>query len=1403
MSDELSSYSSPCAQLSIIVDLTTSSFDFKTLYNHLSSQPPPNSDHHHWYFGGLRSYTIPFEANHDEITINRVISKLKLLQNHLSILPPFWISYKKCQPPSQQQQHQINPLTTITPEIIRKNVKLGKFYANNGFDIEYTGGALVAIDKYIWDIQTQIKESWRLVFYHDKIDIDYGCKEKKLRKTLKAEMMDRCAVIMTQTDGFTLFINMNGNPIDYEAVNTNVSLNTNDDEMNLTSRRITEPTVSYIRTASRESQPFYSTIRLSISLSNQRNFNINNENHGEQLQRLNSCYTQFIEFFHRNHIYDCFGIIISIPSAIDFSSITSLFMLNETTSFIKQYCWQMLMSIGYRFQQRLTTDFIQQMNLINDDDEFYQTSLHIWRRSSEYYFIDLLGELRRYREKAAALAAFPPLSYASTVTNNQQNGIKKDENEQERWSIHTPPRHYAYVPSVTLTPTTICVNPFKLVKTNRVLRESKFGGNLMFALVDVKDENGTMDLFPHDYRALRWKTEMLLESGFDLGIKGRTYRYLHHSQSQLKDKQFWFYHNDGETNFSFEEAFAWMGDFQEERIVAKHAARIAQCFTSAEATIQIPSEKVQYIEDIRSDDYKYNFTDGVGTMSTIIRDNINPYRQFSAIQIRYGGCKGVISVNPDLDNSPHQLRIRKSMRKFQCSHDILELCRISKPRPLYLNRQIIVLLSHRTIDDRTFLLLQNQHQQTLAESLVYPTRAYELLAEKINRSLFPLRTLINDAHLNLIQESFFRQLIITTSKFELAQMRERTRLKLPRNSARNMIGIVDEYGVLEYGQVFIQYTELHGDLLDDELGCNNDSSVTPQPDKTIILEQQVVVTKNPCHHPGDIRIFSAIDVPRLRHLKDVIVFPQRGKRPHPNEISGSDLDGDEYAVIWHPAFIPKTPNDIPYDYDSQTPMLRVVDRPVSRADIQATVLDISEQSCVGKLCSLHLANMDLHGVAHSKTLAIAGYISEELDAPKTGQHPLTPKQILQLQSELGNERPDYFDKPYYKLYPSKHVLGQLFRSCLRFEPNWISIQTPPTTICSSPVDPLLVHDLHNEYTTSVEELARIYREAIMDIMYVYRFSSDVDLLCRFDSSSLQHKTPLSKQQTDSACLVADSAQVELKQLIRRIRRLFYHEFRFCDKTHSNRCHTNCIQCADKKMAKASALYILCYTDTRHARRMLSLPWLFSSLLIETRKLNIRKQTKLLSPKLVAQMLEIQPYRLIGQSLRRALQYLFDQSKSFYFHHIYSHEKSNIITVSLGPTSTAKRLLLKRQILLNDYFIFEILHHYMYESLSKIRSPITASKPLLVDSVWQHILTRFILGECSPLVLITTNSNTNSMIKDCQHWSDEQACKTLQRLLEISVQCAEHGPDSIDYAHANEYLVSALQQMATTGSLYST
>lgn len=51
-------------------------------------------------------------------------------------------------------------------------------------------------------------------------------------------------------------------------------------------------------------------------------------------------------------------------------------------------------------------------------------------------------------------------------------------------------------------------------------------------------------------------------------------------------------------------------------------------------------------------------------------------------------------------------------------------------------------------------------------------------------------------------------------------------------------------------------------------------------------------------------------------MKNVIVFPKQGPRPHPEEMSGGDLDGDTFWISRHPKLIFRK-NEQPFDYQGQ------------------------------------------------------------------------------------------------------------------------------------------------------------------------------------------------------------------------------------------------------------------------------------------------------------------------------------------------------------------------------------------------------------------------------------------------------------------------------------------------------
>lgn len=144
-------------------------------------------------------------------------------------------------------------------------------------------------------------------------------------------------------------------------------------------------------------------------------------------------------------------------------------------------------------------------------------------------------------------------------------------------------------------------------------------------------------------------------------------------------------------------------------------------------------------------------------------------------------------------------------------------------------------------------------------------------------------------------ETHLRAMLLAIKSSQLQGLLEKTKIFVPKS--RWLMGCLDEIGVLEQGQCFIRTSSRNCFVKrGSRFSCTNKNAET--------IVGTVVVAKNPCLHPGDVRILEAVDVPGLDHLIDCLVFPKKGDRPHANEASGSDLDGDVYFVTWDENLIP-------------------------------------------------------------------------------------------------------------------------------------------------------------------------------------------------------------------------------------------------------------------------------------------------------------------------------------------------------------------------------------------------------------------------------------------------------------------------------------------------------------------
>ncbi|KAF6144647.1 hypothetical protein GIB67_006139 [Kingdonia uniflora] len=440
-----------------------------------------------------------------------------------------------------------------------------------------------------------------------------------------------------------------------------------------------------------------------------------------------------------------------------------------------------------------------------------------------------------------------------------------------------------YIRRIQITPSKVYFCGPEAIVSNRVLRHYH---ELMdnFIRVSFVDEDWeklrSTDLSPRtpslgedaQHTGIYSRILSVLRCGIAIGDK--RFDFLAFSSSQLRDNSTWMFASEnGITAAGIRE---WMGDFSHIRNVAKYAARLGQSFGSSTETLTVCRQEIQMIPDIEieGNGLKFNFSDGIGKISEKFAKEVAAKCATngstpSAFQIRYGGFKGVVAVDP---TSVVKLSLRDSMSKYTSLNSKLDVLSWSKFQPCFLNRQLITLLSTLGVKDQIFVKKQTEVINQLNMLLTDPVMAHQTLKIMSSREGVNVLKEMLFCGYKPDAEPFLSMMLQAFRASKLLDLRRKTRIFVP--NGRSMMGCLDETGTLEYGQVFVQTSRAN-----DKLVHSNCSVSGSELDLyNFIIVGKVLVAKNPCLHPGDVRILQAINVPDLHHLVDCVVFPQKGTR---------------------------------------------------------------------------------------------------------------------------------------------------------------------------------------------------------------------------------------------------------------------------------------------------------------------------------------------------------------------------------------------------------------------------------------------------------------------------------------------------------------------------------------------
>ncbi|VDM39156.1 unnamed protein product [Toxocara canis] len=902
--------------------------------------------------------------------------------------------------------------------------------------------------------------------------------------------------------------------------------------------------------------------------------------------------------------------------------------LKRRKNFGLEYFIAALISRGAIVKDQILVRFDIWLDLVT---EMFMVDFFCSRKSSNHLFIAFIKvtmeALERLLNMLDERREAPPLF---RTFEDIRKGLIAESDQLKEIYAREEMDGYRRVRKMVLTPTRMLLVVPELLMGNRVLRTYDESGDYALRVQFRDDDGSRMKQNTVGQYLINATVHDTMERG--VYIADRHFVYLASSNSQMRDNGCYFF-DDGDGGRA-QQIRKDLGVFDRSNI-PKLMARMGQCFTQAkQCSAKLRHKRYNKTFDLiggrDTSGEPYIFSDGCGRMSQEFARKIANDLDIgkcvpSCFQIRFRGLKGVLSVDPWLserakwarDNSvadnpePHNRKnmlhilFRPSQDKFHAPlSNTIEIVKYSSPTPVCLNRPFIAILdqvsgmqgyqAHTRICERICLLLDRQLMQ-MAETLMSEDKCRDRLRE------LPRRVNVDELSLArgfaLTQEPFFRSLLRASVAYTIKKQLTKAQIQIPPHLGRTLFGIVDETGILQYGQVFVQYT-------------NAVENKTPGPSAAkTILKGRVLMTKNPQIVAGDARVFNAIDVPELRHLVDVVVFPQYGPRPHSDEMSGSDLDGDEYCVIWD--------EQLMLDYNEEasdfTKQSREPDD-VSDDEVVPAMLkffvDYIKQDSIGTIANAFMVNADLYGITSAVCLNIAQKQSQSVDFPKTGQPP-EPLVKVWTENEDGSflpperaERwPDFMNKPYEPSYLSPRLLGHLFRRT-RLVEDVLTITTAYEERDAVSLDIDLLYPRREEYYEDAKAEFNTYSADVRALLDNYGVQDEGQL---FSGCISVLRNRISDRDMDDMSVYNTNHMIErkLNDIFLRFRENFFEEFGgYWENTDPEYGSSNneglqddqrriCTNPSSAMKMKASAYYEICYTEASSntsSKRLLSFPW---------------------------------------------------------------------------------------------------------------------------------------------------------------------------------------------------------------------